>query len=186
MLFCVAPIKDSGGSAQFCLAHLIRDLRFLEEHPDPETRQYAERSLETVRQLFQAHRRRHENPGAYSHELAEAGEAMRQAVLDAPSSPKAQNMAKRFRKNNDAYLRFIHNPEIEPTNNNAERAIRQVVIDRASSQGTRSQVGRTYKERAWTVLTTCAQRGVSAFAFLLDSLTAMANQANAPPLLPAK
>ena len=175
--------KDAGVRTQLCHAHLIRDMRFLEEHPDPKAKPYAERALAAERRMFEAHRRLRANPGLDRQELAEAGEELRRAILDAPPLPKAQNLAERFRKYGDAYLRFITHPEIEPTNNRAEQAIRTVVIDRASSQGTRSPSGRAYKERIWTVLATCAQRGRSAFNFILEALTAWTHQAAAPPLL---
>jgi len=136
-----------------------------------------------MRRLFRLHHRLRENPLQDRRELVNAGESLRRTVLSAPPEPKAENIARRFRENGDAYLRFITHPGIEPTNNRAEQAIRTVVIDRASSQGTRSPVGRAYKERIWTVLSTCAQRGCSAFSFLLDALTAKTNQSTAPPLI---
>jgi transposase len=174
-------LKGVDAQAQFCLAHLIRDILFLEEHPNPDTRHYAERSLEAVRRMFETHHRLRENPGLDRRELVEAGERLRQAMLDAPEETKAQNLAKRFRDNGDSYLRFTARPEIEPTNNNGEQSIRHVVIDRASSQGTRSQSGREYKERMWSAVSTCAQRGVSAFNYLLNALQKFANPSHAPP-----
>ena len=38
-------------------------------------------------------------------------------------------------------------PEVDPTNNSAEQAIRFVVIDRHITQGTRSETGRRWSER---------------------------------------
>jgi len=178
-------LKDTGGDAQFCLAHLIRELRFLQDHSPPETEQYAQRSLSAIGRLFQSHHRLRENPDRDRQALVKAGERLRRTIINAPAESKAQNIARRFLDNGDSYLRFIARPELEPTNNRAEQAIRQVVIDRAASQGTRSPTGRAYKERMWTVLATCAQRGISAFNFLLDALTAKINNTNAPPLLPS-
>jgi transposase len=61
---------------------------------------------------------------------------------------------------------------MDPTNNVAEQAIRFVVIDRLVTQGTRSQKGRQWCQRIWTVLATCARQGRNAFAFLLQALQA--------------
>ena len=166
---------------QFCLAHFIRDLLFLEEHPNLETKQYAKRSLEAMRRMFEIHHRLRENPGHDRKELVEAGERLRQAVMDAPPEPKAQNLAKRFRDNGDSYLLFIMRLDVEPTNNNGENSIRHVVIDRASSQGTRSLAGREYKERIWSVVATCAQRCASVFNTLLEALETLSNPSTAPP-----
>lgn len=176
-------LNDNGANAQFCLAHLVRELRFLKEHPDPETRRYATRSLAAMRRLFRIHHRLRENPDGDRRELAKAGEKLWRTIVRSPPDRKAENIARRFLENGDSYLRFIANPEIEPTNNRAEQAIRQVVIDRASSQGTRSANGRAYKERVWTVLTTCAMRGTSAFGFLRQALRAYAEKTTTPSLL---
>lgn len=176
-------LKDSDGEAQFCLAHLVRDLRFLKEHPDQETRKYAIRSLAAMRKLFRIYHRLREQQDGDRRELIRAGEKLWRTIVCAPPEPKAENIAKRFLDNGDSYLSFIANPQIEPTNNRAEQAIRQVVIDRAASQGTRSPNGRVYKARIWTVLSTCAIRGASAFKFLQNALKAYVNKSPAPSLL---
>jgi len=88
------------------------------------------------------------------------------AVSNVPESRLAQNPANRFRKHGEVYFRFITTPGIEPTNNLAEQAIRFVVIDRYITQGTRSEKGRVWCERIWTVLATCASPTA---AFLMKS-----------------
>jgi len=174
-------LKGVDATAQFCLAHLIRELRFLAENSARETKRWAIRSLAAVRRMFRVHRSLAENPGSDRQKLVRAGERFRAEVLKAPAESKAQNIARRFLENGDSYLRFIGNPEIEPTNNRAEQNIRPAVLDRNVSQGTRSQDGRDYKERIWTVLSTCARRGVSAYRYIRDALKAYVHQAAAPP-----
>ena len=53
-----------------------------------------------------------------------------------------------------------------------EQAIRFVVIDRHITQGTRSENGRLWSERIWTVLATCANQGRNAFDFIYQSIQA--------------
>jgi transposase len=67
----------------------------------------------------------------------------------------------------------------------AEQAIRFVVIDRRITQGTRSEKGRRWCERIWTVIATCAQQGRAAFQFLLDSVQAHLSGTAPPSLLPS-
>jgi len=83
-------------------------------------------------------------------------------------------MAKRFRDRNtaEAYFTFLTTPGVEPTNNATERALRHVVIDRRITQGTRGERGRRWRQRAWTVLATCAQQGRSAFGFIHHAILA--------------
>ncbi len=99
-------------------------------------------------------------------------QVMQVATTRVPDAKRAGNLAKRFRENGEAYFRFITTPGIDPTNNLAEQAIRFVVIDRHITQGTRSEKGRRWCERIWTVIATCAQQGRAVFQFLLDSVQA--------------
>jgi len=96
---------------------------------------------------------------------------------------QAQNLANRFRKHGEAYFQFITTPGIEPTNNLAEQAIRFVVIDRRITQGTRSEKGRAWCQRIWTVLATCASQRRSAFDFMHQSIQAHFSDQPFPSLL---
>ena len=102
-----------------------------------------------------------------------------------PDTKHARNLAKPFRENGAAYFRFITAPGIDPTNNLAEQAIRSVVIDRHIRQGTRSEKGRRWCERIWTVIATCAQQGRAVFQFLLDTVQAYLSGISPPSLLPS-
>ncbi len=79
-------------------------------------------------------------------------------------------MAKRFCKHGDAFFEFITTPGIDPTNNLAEQAIRFVVLDRKTTQGTRSEKGRRWSECIWTAIATCEQTGRDLMQFLQESL----------------
>ena len=85
------------------------------------------------------------------------------ATIDVPDKCHVRPIAKRFQENGEGYFRFITTPGIEPTNNLAEQAIRFVVIDRHITQGTRSEGGRQWCERIWSVISTCERQGRSAY-----------------------
>ena len=99
--------------------------------------------------------------------------------------PEVVNMAGRFRKHGQAYFTFITTPGLDPTNNLAEQAIRFVVIDRHVTQGTRSQKGRAFCERIWTVIATCRLTKRSILQFLSQAVDAWAKNHLAPSLVPA-
>lgn len=188
-------MKDFDVTIQFCIAHLIRDIRFLTSVPDRETKAYGKRLLNEVRNMFKVIHGR-DNIGA--REFADALETakakiMATALKDVPSrlgkdgkelKREARNMANRFRKHGKEYFEFITTPGIGPTNNVAEQAIRFIVIDRHVTQGTRSLNGRKSNERIWTVIATCALQGRSAFNFILQAVTAYFNSTPAPSLIP--
>jgi transposase len=180
-------MREFGVLVQFCLAHLIRDVKFLLTLPGREDQAYGKRVRESLRELFAIiHRREKMSAAGFQKALEAAREqVMAAATTCVPATRHAQNLAKRFREHGDAYFRFITTPGIEPTNNLAEQAIRFVVIDRRITQGTRSETGRRWCERIWTVIATCAQQGRSVFKFLLDSVHAHLNGSLSPSLLPS-
>jgi transposase len=180
-------MKEFGVELQFCLAHLIRDVKFLAEHPDADNRDYGRRLLALLRKLFGAIHRREE----YASEATfrRALERIRadlvwEATLEAPDTREAANLAERFYQHTDSYFRFITTPGIEPTNNLAEQAIRFVAIHRRLTQGTRGSVGQRWVERMATAVTTCAQQGRSAFEFFCHTVAASFGGHAAPSLLP--
>lgn len=177
---------DCGVLVQFCLAHLIRDLKFLAEHPDPRNQSYGGRVLEATRALFEVIHRRHlMKPETLAATLKILGNVLCQtAVEDVPGTAEARNLARRFQKHGASYIRFITTPGIEPTNNLAEQAIRFVVIDRHITQGSRSETGQRWLERIWTIVATCTQQGCSVFDFLLEAVRASFQGEAAPPLVP--
>ena len=189
-------MKDFNITVQFCIAHLIRDIKYLTSLPDPETRAYGKKLLGTVKDMFKViHDRENLDPETFDRALEHARETIMAAALDnVPSELDengkelkrgAFNMANRFRKNGKAYFQFITTPGCEPTNNLAEQAVRFVVIDRLITQGTRSKKGRETCERLWTVVGTCALQGRSAFEFILAAVRAHFHDEPAPSLLPA-
>lgn len=172
---------------QFCLAHLIRDVKFLLTLPGREIQTYGQRVRDTLRDLFAVIHRRDKMTATGFQKALEAArkQVLKVATTRVPTITHAQNLAKRFRENGKAYFRFITTPGIGPTNNLAEQAIRFVVIDRHITQGTRSEKGRRWCERIWTVIATCAQQGRAVFQFLLDSVQAHLCGTPPPSLLPS-
>ncbi len=181
-------------TVQFCIAHLIRDIRFMLTL-DKEQADYGQRLLDAVKAMFKII---HEHPDKDSQDFIDSLEKAKQDILDValndvPSQldkdgketkRAAQNMARRFRNHGQQYFEFITTPGMDPTNNVAEQAIRFVVIDRHITQGTRSEQGNRNSERLWTVIATCALQGRSAYEFILCAVQAFYNNDPAPSLLP--
>jgi transposase len=178
-------MRECGVLVQFCLAHLIRDIKFLTTLPDARDRAYGERLRQGVRALFEVIHRHADFPeAAFQFLLQQARQKLVQsATTDVPPTRHSGNLAERFRKHGAAYFRFITTPGLAPTNNVAEQAIRFVVIDRRITQGTRSAGGQRWCERIWTVIATCCQRGRSVFEFLSQAVDAYFHQQPSPSLL---
>jgi len=180
-------MRDRDVLVQFCMPHLIRDVKFLLTLPGREVQAYGQRLRDALRDLFGVIHRREKMTAAGFQKALEAAreQVMKAATTRVPEAKHARNLAKRFRDNGEAYFRFITTPGIDPTNNLAEQAICFVVIDRHITQGTRSEKGRRWCERIWTVMATCAQQGRAVFQFLLDSVQARLYGTPPPSLLPS-
>lgn len=187
-------MRRFGTVLQFCIAHLIRDVRFLINLPDKETKTYGERILDGIRELFKIiHHRESLSTASFRAALEQAKQTIiAAATTHVPSlldkngkelKRHAKNMADRFRKHGESYFTFITTPGMDPTNNIAEQAVRFIVIDRHVTQGTRSEAGRKTAERLWTVVGTCQLQGRSAFNFILAAVHANFHGQPAPSLL---
>jgi transposase len=187
--------------AQYCWAHLIRDIRFLQEkHPDSNTNVWAAQLLDRARRLFWAWHRRHEMTEAGLHRsMLTHRDRFLVLVRTPPATKEARNLAARFAlatfSTEDSpelqtydlsqdYFRFMFAPGVEPTNNHSEQQIRHCVIDRRITQGTRGEPGQRYHERMWTAIATCKKQNRNFFTFLLQSITAQLHNTPAPSLLP--
>src|SRR6266849_1163203 len=179
-------LRECSVCLQFCLAHLIRDVKFLTTLPDARDQHYGERLRVALKNLFAVfHQRDQLTEEIFAARLRAARERVMQTGLNqVPPTRHSQNMATRFRKHGEAYFTFLTTPGVEPTNNLAEQAIRFVVIDRLITQGTRSESGRRWSERIWTVLATCVQQGKSVYTFLCEAIARWFAGEPAPSLLP--
>ena len=179
---------------QFCIAHLIRDVRFLTNLPEQENKDYGNRILDGIRKMFKIiHNRESFSNASFQIALEESKKAIIEAATtNIPSRldkkekelyTHAKNMGHRFNLHGESYFTFITTPDAEPTNNIAEQAVRFVVIDRHITQGTRSEAGRKTAERLWTVIGTCQLQGRSAFNFILEAVHAYFHDQPSPSLI---
>jgi transposase len=178
-------LRECGVLLQFCLAHLIRDVKFLTTLPDERDRRYGADLQAALKDLFDVfHRRAQLDEATFAPLLQAARERVLCVGLAAPATRHGQNLAQRFREHGAAYFTFVTTPGVEPTNNLAEQAIRFVVIDRHITQGTRSEGGRRWSERIWTVIASCVQQGKSVYGFVRDAVERWFTNRPAPSLLP--
>ena len=186
--------RHCGVLIQFCLAHLIREVKYLGEFPDPSVQRYGQALLAGLKELFAAlHRRAELGARAFALALATAEAKVWDAALDPILQPRRyphgkvhrliDNLCHRFCLHGKGYFHFITHPQIQPTNNSAEQAMRFVVMDRHMTQGTRSQRGRDFCERLWTVLATCSLQKRSAYKWIHAAIHAHFNGHPVPSLL---
>lgn len=181
-------MKDFNVVLQFCLAHFIRDVKFLAEHPNKKNRQHGELLLGHLRRLFGIIHRRDEyaTEVGFRRALGRVRKDLaHDVVMSSPRTREAENLSERFASHFEHFFTFITTPGVEPTNNLAEQAIRFVAIHRRMTQGTRSDRGRTWCERIWTAVVTCEQQSRSLFHYLCQAVVNHFNSEPAPSLVPA-
>jgi transposase len=96
---------------------------------------------------------------------------------------KLQALASEILNDWDAVVAFVKNPELPPTNNEAERALRHAVIARNIGYGTRTREGSLAYRSLLSVIETCRLRDINPWTYIA-SVLALARQGLAPPPFP--
>ena len=106
--------REFGVVLQFCLAHLIRDVKFLTTLPDARDRAYGEGLREALRGLFGVIHRREEWTEREFRSRLEAArdEVLRRGTRDVPATRASGNLAKRLESHGESYFRFITDPGV--------------------------------------------------------------------------
>jgi transposase len=181
---------------QVCWAHLMRDLQAIVERQGVSTA-IGEALLRRAYRLFHWwHRVR---DGTMSREVfIEAVNRLRAGftaqLQEAAQLPLGKNektpLAKTIRtcqqilRLEEALWTFVYQADIEPTNNQAERALRPAVIWRRLSFGSQSQAGSLFVAHMLTVNASLKAQERSVLAFLTESCRAARRAMPGPSLIP--
>ncbi|NDC14631.1 MAG: hypothetical protein EBZ76_05465 [Synechococcaceae bacterium WB9_2_170] len=163
---------------QLCWAHLIRDLTTIAERTGANA-EFGAQLQRLQRQLF-GHWHRYKDgtidwPALQQgcRPIRQAFEATLQRVVElgyqrGKRTPWASTVrtCQQLLQRSHALWTFLETRGIEPTNNAAERALRQSVIQRKISHGVQSANGGICRSRLLTVTTTLKQQGRDAWEFL--------------------
>jgi transposase len=177
------------GQRQLCWAHLLRDLRGLDELYGSETG-WARGVLTSAGDLFLLW---HLYKGGWLDraQLQDAVAILRlrlhEQLVAGLGSPHAKVavFSRDLLKHWEALFTFTRVEGVEPTNNAAERALRHAVLWRKGSFGSRSEEGCRFVERMLSVRATCVQQGRNLFAFLTEALSKAWAAQPAPRLVQA-
>jgi Arc/MetJ-type ribon-helix-helix transcriptional regulator len=97
---------------------------------------------------------------------------------------KVRAYAREILRDWDAVIAFVANPLLPATNNDAERALRHVVLARMIGFGTRTDEGSRFYAAALSVVETCRKRKADPWVYARD-LIAAARKGAPHPKLPA-
>ena len=175
---CFSAYSPQGASAkQKCLAHLERDLKALETSRFAGNRKFAQKILQVLWQARSAHRNYLD--GILSREALLEQRAIVEGKLkevlsetltqSAPSD--ALRLSQRLQRHRDEWFTFLSHPEVKPDNNDAERALRPIVVHRKVSGGARSDWGAKLVAQMFSFLETMRLQGNNAIAALCELLS---------------
>jgi transposase len=181
---------------QLCWAHLIRDLTAIAERPGASA-EFGAQLLSLQQQLFGLWHRYKDGTidwPALQHRcrpIRQAFEATLQQVVElgyqrGERTPWAKTVrtCQQILQLADGLWTFLDIEGIEPTNNAAERALRQSVIQRKISHGVQSRQGAICRSRLLTVTTSLRQQGRDVWLFLEQAWIAHHRGGVMPSLLP--
>jgi len=170
---------------QYCMAHLIREIRFLAEHNVKKLSRWGNELLEWLKKLFKTlHSRSRYTSEGFERAMEQLKQGFLSRMRRPPDHKLAKKLARRFKgKAAEDYFRFLTEPNVEPTNNGTERQIRPVVIDRKITQGTRGDAGMRWCERIWTIIATCKKQQRNVFDFIHESVIAHWSKQKYPLLI---
>jgi hypothetical protein len=157
-----------------CWAHLLRDSHELVSGKPPPTAE-REQFHTQLHQLFLdlAAAREAAPPDAPVPEPQY--QALRQRLLTfaerAWTDADCARLARRILKYLDELLLWLRAPQVDPTNNAAERALRPAVITRKTSFGSHSKAGRQAFAKLLSLIQTWEQQGIDFFSFALELLS---------------
>jgi transposase len=162
-------VGTAAGAHQVCMSHQVRDLTYAEEADPPAESRWA-RDLRHVfgRALRLHHERERVSPAAFARRRVLIDKATDRLVFGPPLPPasEARRLQKRYRQHRDSLYVFLDRDDVEPTNNAAERDLRNSVIHRKVTGGHRSARGAEASAILTSVLTTARKRGQNLYAAL--------------------
>jgi transposase len=175
-----------GGLRQLCWAHLKRDFQALSECKGPMGRVGSELFHLAKHILYLRKRVRDGTLTWQTFQRRMEPLIKRTEKLLARGANCGQPLSGRCRRilNLKQHLwTFVQDARVEPTNNLAERIVRQGVLWRKGSFGTQSERGGHYVERILTVCATCRLQGRSVIEYLRDVCHCHLNDIAVPSLI---
>lgn len=175
---------------QVCWAHLKRDFNKIYERTG-KSKEIGFKLLACTRLMFiYWHKYRQglisrKKLKGLMHPLQDKVETLLKSGLCTRNS-KTQGTCAEILKVKAALWNFINHENIEPTNNLAERVLRQIVIWRKICFGTWSENGSTYLARIMSVVATCRLQKRSVFGYVYDVIKAQLMKEAPPSLLPTR
>lgn len=167
-----AQLGTAAAAHQICLAHQLRDLNYAAEADDTVGLIWVVALQRVFRRGIQLHHQRGElTPEQFARRRTLIEHAAHRLIFRDWAGPGAAgNLQRRYVKHWPDLFVFLERDDVEPTNNAAERDLRNSVIHRKVTGGYRSDLGAQVSMIVISILTTARKQGQG----YLDALRALA------------
>jgi len=158
---------------QVCLAHLLRDLKHVEQykHPSKNWPKFAKKLRRLIHDGLRLKKRQAELASDVYAARCQRLHARLDALIVTPwKDSQAKRLLKRFRRHRAHLFTFLDDPAVPADNNHGERAIRPAVIIRKNSYGNRSERGADCQAVLMSIYRTLKQRGHNPLATITNAL----------------
>jgi len=157
-----AQLKAPAKRRQLCLSHQIRNLQAVVDANPTLTWPRAMQVL--FRYAIHLHHQRNQlSPDQFATQVARVEHHCDRLLQRSLSPPDAIRLKKRYLKHRDKLFVFLDRPDVEPTNNVAERALRPSVVHRKVIGCFRSEWGAKAFAALASIIDTAELSGVHAF-----------------------
>lgn len=157
---------------QWCWAHLKRDFQALIDSNDNQVKRLGQDLMRETTRLFAEYAKCRD--GTITHETLKRNlrpvRRKVESLLLRGFGTGAHGTCKQLHDHRDNLWTFLADPNVEPTNNSAERSLRHGVIWRKLSFGTQSERGDRYVETMLTIIETCRQQKRSVVEFVKQAI----------------
>lgn len=150
---------------QVCLAHVIRDLKYVNQCDDSEWARSLEKLLKEC-----IHARNEEK---ISREFIEEKKQELDKLFDRDPPERKEEKTKfnSLKKEKSALLYFLENPLVPPTNNGSERGLRRLVVHRKINGGFRSKEGAKRYHILASIIETARRQGKNILEVLIKAIS---------------
>lgn len=160
-----AQINSSAGGHQFCMAHILRELKYIQELAPENHWVFKLESL--LKETIHLEKELWDNLSERKLMVADAEIAFDKLLEYPVYGEVAQRLQKSLIKHRDKLWHYIEDPEVPATNNASERALRNVKVKQKVSTSMRTLLGAKIFCKLRSIADTCKKQGTSFFEALL-------------------
>ncbi len=157
-----------GAGLQRCWAHLLREAEDLADKGEE-----AEPISEKIHEIYEnltGFVGKDPPPKEREKRREKAEKELEKLLNKSYENERVEDLIGKIKNGKKHWFTFVTEPEVEPTNNQAERALREHVVHRKIIGGLRSEKGKEIHETIMTLLTTWKQRNLDPYQEMIKTV----------------